>query len=715
MHNDKVARQAGMRHSPRMSAFLRSVSPLLALGLAACSSTHRPDAEPPEHDLVIYGLTSAGVASAIQASRMGLDVVLVGPGRHLGGLSASGLGWTDSGNKAVIGGVALDFYRRIYEHYDRPEAWKWQERSAYGNRGQGTPAMDGKGRAMWVFEPHVAERIFEELVAEHQIPRQRNEWLDRSAGAVEMQGARILSIRMFSGRVYRARQFIDASYEGDLMAAAGCSFVVGRESNEQYGETLNGVQKGRPHHQFERDISPYRVPGDPTSGLLPRVSDQDPGRNGQGDHRVQAYNFRVCLTRVPENRVPFPKPNGYDPKQYELLLRTLLAGSRHVMRKFDVIPNAKTDTNNAGSFSTDNIGMNYDYPTASYARRREIIEEHRVYQQGYFWFLANDPRVPADVRAWYSEWGLAKDEFADNDNWPHQIYVREARRMVGDFVVTENHLRRKLPTPRSIAMGSYNMDSHHTQRYVDENGFVRNEGDVQVNPGGPYPIDFGAILPKKSECQNLLVTCAVSSSHIAYGSVRMEPVFMILGQSATTAAAIAIEHGTAVQDVDYPGLARRLESDGQVLEYSGGIPGGLARGISRKKLAGIVIDDTEAALSGAWSESISQPPYVHRGYRHDGNQDKGKKSAVFAAKIPAGRYELRLSYSPHANRASNVPVTIEHANGSRRVSVDQRAPLEADFVSLGRFDFGERVRVTISNADTDGYVVVDAVQLLPMP
>jgi hypothetical protein len=286
---------------------------------------------------------------------------------------------------------------------------------------------------------------------------------------------------------------------------------------------------------------------------------------GEGDKRIQAYNFRMCLTRVPENRVPFPKPQGYDASQYELLLRTLKAGSRHIYGKFDMLPNGKTDTNNHGSFSTDNIGMNYDYPEASYERRREIIKEHETYQQGYCFFLANDPRVPEDVRKWYRQWGLAKDEFVDNGNWPHQIYVREARRMVSDFVVNENHLKHIIPTDRSIGMGSYNMDSHNVQRYVDADGFVRNEGDVQVNPGGPYPIDYGAIIPKQADCENLFVVCAVSSSHIAYGSIRMEPVFMILGQSAVTAAAYAIDARVAVQDIDYAKLRKRLLVDGQVL------------------------------------------------------------------------------------------------------------------------------------------------------
>jgi hypothetical protein len=274
----------------------------------------------------------------------------------------------------------------------------------------------------------------------------------------------------------------------------------------------------------------------------------------------------MCLTKVPENRVPFPKPDNYDPMQYELLARYLDKGWRAIFVKFDPAPNAKTDTNNHGAFSTDNIGMNYDYPEGSYERRREIFEEHEVYQKGLMWFLAYDPRVPADVREKMSQWGLAKDEFTDNGYWPHQIYIREARRMSSDFVTTELHLRRIKPTPKPIGIGSYNMDSHNVQRYVDEAGHARNEGDIQINPGGPYPISYGALVPKTSECTNLLVPVCVSSSHIAYGSIRMEPVFMILGQSAATAAVFAIDDNINVQDVDYSKLRARLLADDQVLE-----------------------------------------------------------------------------------------------------------------------------------------------------
>jgi hypothetical protein len=509
--------------------------------------------------MVVYGGTSAGVVAAVQAKHMGKSVVIVCPDKHLGGLTSGGLGWTDSGRKEAVGGISREFYQRIKKHYDKSQSWIYQKPEEYSRY---RPDDD----AMWVFEPHVAEQGFEELVAEYKIPVYRNEWLNREGG-VKKDGQRIISITMLNGKTYRGKIFIDATYEGDLMATAGVSYHVGREGNDVYGETLNGVQtRNATKHQFTKPVDPYVKQGDPASGLLPRIHSGHPGVEGSGDKRIQAYNFRMCLTKVAENRVPFPKPDNYDPMQYELLARYLDKGWRAIFVKFDPAPNSKTDTNNHGAFSTDNIGMNYDYPQASYRRRREIIKEHENYQKGLMWFLAYDPRVPVDVREKTSQWGLAKDEFIDNGHWPHQIYVRESKRMIGDFVTTELHLRRIKRTPKPIGMGSYNMDSHNVQRYVDSNGHARNEGDIQVNPGGPYPISYDAIVPKASECTNLLVPVCLSSSHIAYGSIRMEPVFMILGQSAATAASLAIDNSIDVQKVDYSKLRSRLLADGQVLD-----------------------------------------------------------------------------------------------------------------------------------------------------
>lgn len=517
-----------------------------------------PD-DPNSYDMVIYGGTSAAIAAAVQARRMNKKVVIVCPEKHLGGLTAGGLGWTDSGKKEAVGGFAREYYQRIKAHYDKAEAWRQQKPEEYSRY-----RVDDD--AMWVFEPHVAEKAFEDLVSEYNIPVFRDRWLDRENGVVKENG-KIVSITMLNGETYRGKIFIDATYEGDLMATAGITYTVGREANSKYGETLNGIQKANAvSHQFDFGVSPYIVPDDPESGLLPKIHGDDPGTDGEGDKRLQAYNYRMCLTTVDENKVPFPKPANYDPMDYELLGRYLEQGWRKMFNKFDPAPNKKTDTNNHGAFSTDNIGMNYDYPEATYERRKEILKEHEDYQKGLMWFMAYDPRVPQDVRDTMSHWGLAKDEFTDNGNWPHQIYVREARRMVSDFVMTELHLKGEKETPKPIGMGSYNMDSHNVQRYVDENGHARNEGDIQVNPGGPYPISYEAIIPPLAEAENLLVPVCLSSSHIAYGSIRMEPVFMILGQSAATAASIALDKKIAVQEVDYQELRERLLTDKQVLE-----------------------------------------------------------------------------------------------------------------------------------------------------
>ncbi len=558
-----------------MKQFSICLALLLALILTSTGAAQGPQSNAggaPTYDLVIYGGTSAAITAAVQAKKMGKSVIIVCPDKHLGGLSSGGLGWTDTGNKAVIGGLSREFYHRVWKHYDQPAAWKWQKQEEYGNKGQGTPAIDGNQRTMWIFEPHVAEQVFEDLIKEHGITVHRDQWLDRVSG-VTKNGPRIASIKMLSGQQYAGRMFIDATYEGDLLAAAGIDYTVGREANSTYGEEHNGVQTGVLHHRhhfgvLQEQISPYVIPGDPSSGVLPRISTNPPGQFGAADKRVQAYCYRMCLTDHPDNRVPFAKPDGYDPKQYELLLRIFAAGWRETFEKFDPIPNRKTDTNNHGPFSTDNIGYSYDYPEASYDRRREILREHQRYQQGWLYFIATDPRVPKEVQTEMQRWGLAQDEFTDNSHWPHQIYVREARRMIGQFVMTENELRKIRPTPDSVGMGSYTIDSHNVQRYITPEGYVQNEGDIGVPTGGPYAIAYGSLVPKRGQCENLLVPVCLSSSHIAFGSIRMEPVFMILGQSAATAAALAIDNQQPVQDVPYQKLRERLLTDGQVLEYT---------------------------------------------------------------------------------------------------------------------------------------------------
>jgi FAD dependent oxidoreductase len=547
---------------------------VLLLFVSLCALWIPPPVQRPvgQFDLVVYGGTSAGVIAAVQAKRLGKSVVIVSPDVHLGGLSSGGLEFTDTGNKAVIGGLAREFYHRVWQHYDRDDAWRWQKRTEFGNKGQGTPAIDGAARTMWLFEPHVAEKIFEEFIAEYRIPVDRNEWLDR-AGGVTKRGGAVVSIGTLSGKTYRAKMFIDATYEGDLMAAAGVDYQIGREAQSTYGEKWNGIQTGVLQHRHHfavltQPISPYVIAGDPSSGLLPRISAEPPGAYGQADKKVQAYCYRYCVTDHLDNRIEFQRPDRYDPNQYALLLRIFEAGWRETFDKFDAIPNRKTDSNNHGPFSSDNIGFNYDYPDASYERRREILKEHETYQKGWLYFIANDSRVPKDVQDRMRQWGLPKDEFRDNGGWPHQIYVREARRMTGAFVMTENELMKRRPTPDSVGMGSYSIDSHNVQRYITPEGSVQNEGDIGVGLDGPYEIAYGALVPKRGQVSNLLVPICVSSSHIAFGSIRMEPVFMVLGHSAATAASIAIDRGIAVQDVPYEVLRARLIKDGQVLAYS---------------------------------------------------------------------------------------------------------------------------------------------------
>lgn len=664
------------------------------------------------YDVVVYGGTSAGVVAAVQAKRMGKSAVIVCPDLHLGGLTSGGLGWTDSGNKDAIGGISREFYHRVWKHYQQPGAWRWQDQSSFGNRNQSPPGKHGDGSTMWVFEPHVAEQIFEDLIAEYEIPVFRDRWLDRESGrGVEMNQSRIAAIQLMSGETFRGRMFIDATYEGDLLAAAGVDFHVGREANSVYQETWNGVQVGVLHHShwFAQPIDPYVVPGEPESGLLPLISADPPGNRGEADHRVQAYCFRMCLTNVDENRIPFPRPDGYDPQEFELLRRVLVGGWRDMFKKFDPLPNHKTDTNNHGPFSTDHIGMNYDYPTASYERRRAIIREHERYQKGMMYFLANDPGVPQDVLDVVSKWGLARDEFTDNNGWPHQIYVREARRMIGEYVMTEHDCLDKTTTPNSVGMGSYTLDSHNVQRYVKPDGYVQNEGDIGVKTPRPYKVALGSLLPKKSQCENLVVPVCVSSSHMAFGSIRMEPVFMILGQSATTAACLAIDQGIAVQDLEYAVLRERLIADHQVLELEDVYEN------PSKELPGIVIDDRAAALSGDWASSSVNRKFVDSGYLHSNNDRTGSLTATFEAVLAPGYYEVRMSYPPNANRATNVPVDVLHVDGKTRVIINQRnAPLiDGMFQSLGTYQFSDQATVQVGSNAVDGYVIVDAIQFLP--
>jgi hypothetical protein len=548
-----------------IKSFIMKFLPIIFLLLFSFSCQQK-DENTYTADLIVYGGTSAAITAAVQAKKMGKSVLVVSPDTHLGGLSSGGLGFTDTGNKSVIGGLAREFYHRVYLHYQQDSAWKWQKKEEYGNKGQGTPAMDGENRTMWIFEPHVAEQVFEDFAKENKLEIHRDEWLDRESGVTKENG-KITQIKTLSGKTYHGKVFIDATYEGDLMAAAGVSYHVGRESNATYGEKWNGVQVGvyQHRHYFKENISPYVIPDDPSSGLLPEISSESPGQNGEGDKKLQAYTYRMALSRHPDNRVPFAKPQNYDPARYELLARVYEAGWDETFEKYDPIPNLKTDTNNHGPFSTDYIGKNYAYPEASYEERLEILKEHTAYQQGLLYYMSHDEHVPESVRAEMANWGLATDEFQDNGNWPHQIYVRESRRMIGAYVMTEHDVLGAKEVPKPVGMGSYSLDSHNVQRFVTPEGYVQNEGDIGVHPENPYSISLGTLLPKKEECTNLLVPVCVSSSHTAFGSIRMEPVFMILGQSAAAAAALAIDQDIAVQDLSYADLKMVLDQENQIL------------------------------------------------------------------------------------------------------------------------------------------------------
>ena len=679
---------------------------LLPVILTCSLPLFSPAADPQTADLIVYGGTSGGITAAIQAKRLGRSVILIEPTKHLGGLTTGGLGATDIGNKGAIGGMSREFYQRIKKYYQQDSVWVHSPK----------PKDNGED-TQWTFEPGVATKIYAAMIGEAGIQVVLGERLDLKAG-VKKEGQRITEIVMESGARFTGPMFIDATYEGDLMAKAGVSYHVGREANAVYNETLNGVQTARAtKHQFIKDVDPYLIPGDPKSGVLPGIQTEPAGPDGSGDHRLQAYNFRLTTTDAAANRVPWPKPANYDPMRYELLLRNFEAGDHRAPWHPIFMPNRKTDTNNNFAFSTDNVGMNYGYPEGDYATRAAIVKEHVDYTQGLMWTLANSPRVPERVRAEFQQLGLAKDEFTDNNNWPRQLYVREVRRMISDYVMSEKNCLRQEVIEDSVGMGAYNMDSHNVRRHITADGKVRNEGDIQVG-SKPYPISYRTIRPRAAECTNLLAPLVLSSSHIAFGSIRMEPVFMVLGQSAATAAVHAIEQKTTVQEIDYAKLKTQLLADKQVLDFIPP-PRPASDRAAPVKLKGIVVDQKAAVLSGFEAVSQATHPFYGEDYAHDDNQAKGQQTAVFTAVIPTdGKYSVRLGYTALPNRASNVPVTIGTANGLVKVIVNQRlAPSYNGLLHpLGIYELKAGANtVEISNAGTDGHVIADAVQWFKEP
>ena len=672
-----------------------------------------PAATAREFDVVIYGGTSGGITAAIQAATMGRTVALVEPGLHLGGLTSGGLGATDIGNKQAIGGLSREFYQRVKQHYSQLSAWTVEQPNAYTNRRQ-----DPREDAMWFFEPHVAEAIFRAWLKEFpEITVFEEERLNRLQRVPLIEGT-IQTLRMESGLELSGQIFIDATYEGDLLAAADVDYIVGREPNDRYEETLNGIQTAYArHHQLVPGVDPFVVPGKPESGLLPGIDPAGPGVEGDGDHRVQAYCFRMCVTDHQDNQLPFQKPEGYDERAYELLFRNFEAGAKTAPWNPIMMPNRKTDANNNRGFSTDFIGQSYRWAEASYEEREEIYQKHLLYQQGLMWTLANHERVPSAIRSEIGRWGNCRDEFQANGGWSHQLYIREARRMIGSEVMNQNHCQGRQVAERPVGLAAYTMDSHHVQRYVNDSGMAQNEGDVQVGGFPPYPVGLGSLLPRRSQCKNLIVPVCLSASHIAYGSIRMEPVFMVLGQSAATAACLAMETQVDLHDLRYEPLRKRLLEDGQILSWN--VPESERRTVNPKKLKGWWLDTDRAELKGIWLPSRSVDGFVGNNYLHDADQGKGQATARYIfSKLPEGLYSVRFAYTPHQNRASNVPVTVTVGEVPSSILVNQKAPptLEQAFIEIGQYSVEEdgQIEVRVSNESTDGFVVVDAIWILPV-
>jgi len=504
-------------------------------------------------DLVVYGGTASGVMTAYSAAREGLRVVLLEPGAHLGGMVTGGLSATDLGHFTIIGGYARDFYLKATEHY-------------------GLQNLDSP--AKWLSEPHVDEDLFREMLNDAHVVVHFHELL-RERNGVTRAGTRFVSLATTDGMEWRARVFADCTYEGDLMAQAKVAYAWGRESSQEYGESLAGVREQTPGHQFGWAVSAY----DDKHKLMPEVDAEPLATPGSGDKKVQAYNFRLILTNDPANRLPFPRPEGYDRTRFALLELYLNQFQEHRGRAphltdiFNpvMIPNHKADFNNNGPFSTDYIGHSWDYPEANFANRAALWKEHLLYAQSFLYFVSQDAGVPASLRAEVNEWGLPRDEFADTEHWPRQLYIREGRRMVGEYVMRQADLQTDRTKADSIGMGSYNSDSHNIQRVAMANGTVQNEGNVEV-PVEPYEIPYRSITPKRAESENLLVPVCLSATHAAYSSVRMEPQYMIIGQAAGVAAALAVHGHTAIQDVSIQELQRRLRVHGAVLHLGEEFP-----------------------------------------------------------------------------------------------------------------------------------------------
>ncbi len=655
-----------------------------------------------EADLVIYGGTPAGLSAGIVAAREGASVVVIEPTKWIGGMVTGGLCRTDVGKEQTIGGFPREFFSRA--------------------------AASKAGSEMWYAEPKVNLATFQAMLEEAGVKVVTAQALK----GITKDGLRITSLTIADGTTYTGKMFVDATYEGDLMAAAKVGCIVGRESRAQYGEPLAGYHpmpirprtvevmesdcpsiggKGPSYiHGTPASISGLGADGKPIFGVFPA----DNLRPGDADHRTQAYNFRICVTQRPDIFVPFPKPANYDPSRYELLARLIKAfpGVRFG-RLFHIglTSHGKYDLNAQGLFSTDYPGANFGYPDGDAATRARIWQDHVDFTQGMFWFLGHDERVPQSLREQALSWGLCKDEFADNGHWPYALYIREGRRMVGEHVMVQKDLQTDIFKEDSVGMGSFLIDCHIVQRILAEDGTVRDEGSFQDTPALPYQIAYRSLTPKRSECENLLVPVCLSASHIACCSLRMEPVYMALGHASGLAAVQAMRASQSVQGIDVKELRKKLLQQKAVLELPE-----LAKIPRSAKLPGIVMDDAAAEKTGHWTGSAYGTP-VDGASVHDANAEKGSLSMTYKLAVPkSGSYEVRVSYASAPNRASNVPVAIQHAGGSDTVVVNQRKKpaIEGLFVSLGEFAFeaAKPAIITIRNDNTDGIVGADAVQLL---
>jgi hypothetical protein len=637
-------------------------------------------------DICVYGGSSAGVMAAYTAKKLGKSVLIVEPGKHLGGLTSGGLGYTDIGNKYAVTGLARDFYRRIGKHYGKLE--------------------------QWIFEPHVAETIFQEYIKEGDV----NVLYEYQIIAAEVKEGTIEAITIehsnnHSGganQIVHAKMFIDCSYEGDLMARAGVSYFVGREANADYRETYNGVQL-RDKHQFLDGIDPYKIPGKPESGLLWGISPELPLPQGSGDKKIQAYNFRICLSRDPKNLIPITQPEGYDSTRYELLIRVLEKEPNrpfNLILKPDLMPHDKTDINNNGPFSTDMIGMNYAYPEASYAQRKKIMKEHELYTKGLLYFIGHSKRMPPHLREEMLKWGYPKDEFIDNGNWSPQMYVREARRMIGDYVMTQANCEGKEEVQDGVGMAAYTMDSHNTSRVV-VNGMVKNEGDVQVGGFPPYPISYRSLIPKASECKNLFVPVCLSASHIAYGSIRMEPVFMVLGQSSAVGAVQAIDKGIPVHDVDVKSVQQFLKDDPLV-----------NRGTPE-----ILIDNDEnefVTVEGSWKNEKNGRGCYAFSYLQ-AQPASHVQSVKFSPLLKKeGEYEIFIYFPRIEGASSQVTTTIYSGKKAKEVilkpnEIKVEGQTSGEWISAGKHTLQKvaGASVEISTKGANGIVIADAVLFIP--